>query len=30
MTWKARIFTFAIAVGTLAVLAVTSGADWWG
>lgn len=30
MTWKSRIFALTIAVGTLAALAFTSGADWLG
>ena len=30
MTWKSRIVALTIAVGTLAALAFTSGADWLG
>ena len=30
MTWKSRFFTLAVTVTTLAALALTSGADWWG
>lgn len=30
MTWKSKMFALAIVAGTLAALALTSGADWWG
>jgi hypothetical protein len=30
MTWKTRILGLAMAVATLAVLALASGADWYG
>jgi hypothetical protein len=29
MTWKTRMFALAMAVATLAALAMASGADWW-
>jgi hypothetical protein len=30
MTWKTRILALAMAVSTLAVLALAGGADWYG
>jgi hypothetical protein len=30
MTWKTRILGLAMAAATLAVLALASGADWFG
>ncbi len=30
MTWKTRMLAFAMAASTLAVLALASGADWFG
>ncbi len=30
MTWKAKLVTAVVAVGVLAALAVTSGADFFG
>jgi hypothetical protein len=30
MTWKAKLFTIAVTVGTLAAFAIAAGADsWW-
>jgi hypothetical protein len=30
MTWKSKIFTLAMVVGTLTALAMASGADFFG
>lgn len=30
MTWKTKLFTLAMVVGTLAALALASGADFFG
>jgi len=30
MTWKAKIFTVAMVLGTLAAIALASGADFFG